>query len=67
VRPCYDVDGQTTTEFADGALLMAATGAIIGVLGWHVVRSCSISHESYTRRSSVFVNGSIRICAPALG
>lgn len=39
------------------SLLMAATGAVIGVVGWHVVRSRSISHESHTHRSSYSSTG----------
>ena len=33
-------------------LLYAAAGATVAVVGWHLVRSRSISHERYVPRSS---------------
>jgi uncharacterized membrane protein YeaQ/YmgE (transglycosylase-associated protein family) len=33
-------------------LACAAAGALAGAIGWHVVRSRSISHDSYVPRSS---------------
>ena len=39
------------------SLLMATTGAVIGVVAWHLIRSRSISRESYTRRSSYSSTG----------
>jgi uncharacterized membrane protein YeaQ/YmgE (transglycosylase-associated protein family) len=51
------ISGAGVSAWNPWSLLMAATGAIIGVVGWHVVRSRSISHESHTRRSSYSSTG----------
>jgi uncharacterized membrane protein YeaQ/YmgE (transglycosylase-associated protein family) len=39
------------------SLLFAAIGAAVGVVTWHLVRSRSVSRESYTRRSSYSTTG----------
>jgi uncharacterized membrane protein YeaQ/YmgE (transglycosylase-associated protein family) len=51
------ISGAGVSAWNPWSLLMAATGAIIGVAGWHVVRSRSISRESHTRRSSYSSTG----------
>ena len=51
------ISGSAVTARNPWALLAAATGAVIGALAWHAVRSRSISRESYTRRSSYSTTG----------
>jgi len=46
------VSGAGVTPWNPWNLLWAAVGAGAGVLVYHLVRSRSISHGSYTRRSS---------------
>jgi len=51
------ISGASVSAWNPWSLLMAATGAVVAVAGWHVVRSRSISRESYTRRSSYSSTG----------
>ncbi len=51
------ISGAGVSAWNPWSLLAAATGAVIAVAGWHVVRSRSISHESHTRRSSYSSTG----------
>lgn len=51
------ISGTGVAAWNPWSLLAAATGAVVGVIGWHIVRSRSISHESHTRRSSYSSTG----------
>ena len=51
------ISGSGVSAWNPWGLLAAATGAVIGVVAWHGVRSRSISRESYTRRSSYSTTG----------
>ena len=46
------VSGAGVTPWNVWSLLWAAVGACVGVAAYHLVRSRSISHAPYTRRSS---------------
>ena len=46
------ISGAGVSAWNPRSLLMAAAGAVISVVGWHLVRSRSISRESFTHRSS---------------
>ena len=51
------ISGAPVSAWSLWALIMTAAGAVIGVVAWHVIRSRSISRESYTRRSSYSTTG----------
>ena len=44
--------GTGVTPWNMWSLIWAAVGACVGVAAYHLIRSRSISHEPYTRRSS---------------
>jgi uncharacterized membrane protein YeaQ/YmgE (transglycosylase-associated protein family) len=46
------ISGTAMAAWNPWSLFWAAMGAAIGAVGWHVVRSRSISREPYTRRRS---------------
>jgi uncharacterized membrane protein YeaQ/YmgE (transglycosylase-associated protein family) len=51
------ISGAGVSAWNIWSVLMAIAGAVVGVVGWHLVRSRSISHDSYTRRSSYSSTG----------
>jgi len=51
------LSGSGVSAWNHRGLVMAAIGAVVGVVTWHIVRSRSISHESHTRRSSYSTTG----------
>ena len=51
------ISGSGVSAWNPRSLVMAAIGAVVGAVTWHVVRSRSISHESYTRRRSYSSTG----------
>jgi len=46
------ISGAGVTPWSPWALVFAAIGGVVGVLGWHVVRSRSISKKGYVARRS---------------
>ena len=46
------IGGSGTAVWSWRGLTLAALGATAGAVAWHAVRSRSISHAGYTRRSS---------------
>jgi uncharacterized membrane protein YeaQ/YmgE (transglycosylase-associated protein family) len=46
------ISGAGVSAFNAWSLLCAAIGAVAGAVGWHVVRSRSISHASHSRGRS---------------
>jgi uncharacterized membrane protein YeaQ/YmgE (transglycosylase-associated protein family) len=46
------ISGTAVAAWNPWSLLWAAIGAVTGVVGWHVVRSRSVSRAPYTRRRS---------------
>ena len=51
------ISGSGVSAWNPRSLVMAAIGAVLGVVTLHLVRSRSISRESYTRRSSYSSTG----------
>jgi uncharacterized membrane protein YeaQ/YmgE (transglycosylase-associated protein family) len=51
------ISGAPVSGWNVWALLFAAVGAAVGVVGWHAIRSRSVSRDSYTRRSSYSSTG----------
>ena len=51
------ISGAGVSAWNPRSLVMAAIGAVLGVVTFHLVRSRSISRESYTRRSSYSSTG----------
>jgi len=46
------ISGAGVSSFNLWSLMFAAIGAGVGVAAWHLIRSKSVSHAPYSRRSS---------------
>ena len=46
------ISGAGVSSFNLWSLMFAATGAIAGIVTWHIIRARSVSREPFTRRRS---------------